>query len=267
MTSTHALRRPSFLQLGALLAGLVASTSPAAAQQLRGQIVDDSTGLLLDLVSVELMDAARAQRGSTVSDSAGGFSIWAPVPGEYTLRLSRIGYADIETGTVTVAAGEQLELELRMSISAVPLEPLIVTGRSAFRSGRLRDYYQRATLSQRMGRGRVFMRDDLARMNLPQPSAVLINAPSRGGCRPVILLDGLPVNSARELDSIVFTDALEGIEIYTGPSQIPQEYAHRGYCAVALFWTRHDVEHARPLSWRRVLLAAGIVITGAVLLH
>jgi hypothetical protein len=146
-----------------------------------------------------------------------------------------------------------------MSPTAVPLEPLRVVGRAEYIPGRLREFRERAEESRRMGRGRVFVRSDLDRMPAPQPSSLLAYAQSRGGCRPTILLDGLPVSSARELDGIVFMDLLEGVEFYTGPTQIPQQYANRGYCAMALFWTRADDPNARPFSWRRVLVAMGIV--------
>jgi hypothetical protein len=236
-------------------------------QVIHGRVIHDATSAPLDLVTMELLDAAGERRGGVVTDTLGRFSVRVPEPGSYRVRLRRIGFADVVTDPVRVVTGEQVELELRMSVTVVPLEPLRVVGREEYVPGRLREYYERAGLSRRMGRGRVFMRDDLERMHFAQPSAILTHLPPRGGCRPAILLDGLPVSSVQELDAVVYMAALEGVELYSGPSQMPQEYSNRGYCAVALFWTRHDVEHARPLTWRRVFLAVGIVIAGFLLMR
>lgn len=266
MASMHPT--PGVIVVLATLVGLaLVSAVPASAQVIHGKVLEETTSQPLDLVSIELIDDAGERRASVASDSAGAFRLRAPQPGSFRLRLTRIGYADVVTEPVDVVVGEQVELELRMSATAVPLEALRVVGRAEYLPGRLREYYNRAALNRRAGRGRIFMRDDLDRMPFPQPSAVLSHIPPRGGCRPTILLDGLPVSSARELDSVVYTDALEGVELYSGITQIPQEYSNRGYCAVALFWTRHDVAHARPLTWRRVFLAVGIITGGYLVMR
>jgi hypothetical protein len=246
---------------------LLVAAPGVAAQVIHGRVLDEATGEPLGVVSVELVDGAGKGRTLTETDSAGVFRLRAPVAGSWLLRLSRIGYADVQTGPVEVGPTERVELELRMSATAVPLEPLRVIGRADHVPGRLREFYDRAALSRRMGRGRVFMRSDLAGMSVPQPSMLLTHAQTRGSCRPTILLDGLQVSSAGELDAVIYMEALEGVELYTGPTQIPQQYANRGWCAVALFWTRVDEEHARPLSWRRVFLAIGIIVSGYVLMQ
>jgi hypothetical protein len=260
-----ACRIPRLLAAPAAAAMLLLAAHTAAGQVVHGRVVIDGTETPIDMVAIELVDSAGQPRATATSDSVGGFSLRAPLPGSYTLRLTHIGYTAVETGAVTVARGETIELELRMSIAVVPLEALRVVGRSEYLPGRLRNFYDRADYSRRTGLGRVFMRSDVLRF--PQPSAILAQLPQRAGCRATIMLDGLPVGNARELDSIISTDALEGVEFYTGSVQMPMEYAHRGFCAVALFWSRHDIEDARPLTWRRVLLAAGMVIIGVVLVR
>jgi hypothetical protein len=247
---------------------LLLAVAPALeGQVVHGRVVDDATAAPLDFVTIDLLDGTGERRGGTVSDSAGEFSVRAPGAGSWTLRLTRIGYAAVHTAAVEVGASERVELELRMSLTAVPLEALRVVARAEYLPGRLREFRERAEESRRMGRGRVFLRSDLERMPTPHPSSLLVFAQNRGGCSPTIMLDGLPVGSARELDGIVVMESLEGVEFYTGPTQIPQQYANRGYCAMALFWTRADDPNARPLSWRRLFVAMGIMLGGYLLMQ
>lgn len=244
---------------------LLAGRTPAAAQLVTGTVLDESTEQGIAGATIELTDTLGASRGSAVADTAGEFRIVVPQPGYYRLRVSHIAYASTETATINAALGVQVKLELRMSPSAVPLEPLRVVGRSGFDAGWLQEYYDRATMTRRSGVGRVFFRDEVERANVPAVSWFLNYLQPRGRCRPTILLDGLEVDDVRQLDAMLQPFALEGVELYNNRAFIPPRYANRGYCAVAMFWTRRDMEGGRPFTWKRLLAVVGIV-AGIVLL-
>jgi hypothetical protein len=249
----------------ALLAGvLLACSTPAAAQMVSGTVVADGTDQPIAGATIELMDTTGLRRGTVVADTSGAFRILVPQPGVYRLRVSHIAYATTETPTINAEMGTQVELELRMSPTAVALEPLRVVGRSAYNAGWLQEYYDRAVNTRRSGIGRVFFRDEVERQNVPYVSSFLFYLQPRAGCRPTLFVDGLELQDESQLNSMLQPHALEGVELYNNQVFLPHRYANRGYCAIALFWTRRDLEGARPFTWRRLLVAGGIV--GVVLL-
>ncbi|HEX2168459.1 MAG TPA: carboxypeptidase-like regulatory domain-containing protein [Longimicrobiales bacterium] len=244
---------------------LFAGRTPAAAQLVSGTVIDESSEQPIAGAAIELTDTLGLARGSVVADTAGAFRIMVPQPGKYRLRVSHIAYASTETGTIDAALGVEVKLELRMSPSAVPLEPLRVVGRSEFNAGWLQEYYDRAMMTRRSGVGRVFFRDEVERANVPAVSWFMTYLQPRGRCNPTILLDGLEVEDVRQLDAMLQPFALEGVELYNNRAFLPPRYANRGYCALAMFWTRRDIEGGRPFTWKRLLAAAGL-LAGILLL-
>ncbi|MBR9988986.1 MAG: carboxypeptidase regulatory-like domain-containing protein [Gemmatimonadetes bacterium] len=253
-------RRVALLAAVLLIAG-----TPAAAQLVTGVVVEGGTELPVAGASLELMDTTGLRRGSAVADTAGAFRIMVPQPGVYWLKVSHIAYTSAETVTFSAAVGVEVKLELRMMPSAVALEPLRVVGRSDYNAGWLQEYYERAVWTRRSGMGRVFFRDEVERANLPTTSTFLTYLLPRAGCRPSIFVDGLQMQDASQLDGVLQPQALEGVELYNNRVFLPDRYANRGHCAVALFWTRRDLEGARPMTWRRALVTGG-VIAGLLLL-
>lgn len=248
-----------------LTIALLATGTPAAAQLVSGKVVEEGTEQPVAGATIELMDTTGLRRGMVVSDTAGSFSIMVPQPGLYRLRLSHIAYATAATEVINAALGVQVELELRMNPTAVSLEPLRVVGRSSFNAGWLSEYYDRAVQTRRSGIGRVFFRDEVQRENVPAVSTFLTYLLPRGGCRPTVFLDGLEVEDARQLDGLLRPDALEGVELYNNQVFLPERYSNRGHCAIALFWTRRDLDGGKPFTWQRLIMAGGI-ITGLFLL-
>ena len=171
----------------------------------------------------------------------------------------------METETIEAATGVAVELELRMSPSAVPIEPLKVVGRANYNAGWLQEYYDRAMVTRRSGVGRVFFRDEIERQQPPYASSFLMYLMPRAGCQPTLFVDGLPVQDVRHLNSVMTPDILEGVELYNNAAFLPPRYANRGHCAIALFWTRRDIENGRPFSWKRLFIAGGI-LSGILLL-
>lgn len=247
------------LHVALLAIALLAGSTPAAAQLVSGKVLEERSEQPVGGAMIELMDTTGLRRATTVADTAGAFSIMVPQPGLYRLRISHIAYATAETEVIRAAVGEQVELELRMNPTAVSLEPLRVVGRSAFNAGWLSEYYDRAITTRRSGIGRVFFRDEVERANMPRVSSFMHYLQPRGGCQPTIFLDGLEVQDINQLDGLLRPDELEGVELYNNRVFLPHRYANRGHCAIALFWTRRDIEGARPLTWRRLLIAGGFI--------
>lgn len=239
--------------------------APAAAQLVTGKVIEEGTERPVSGAEIELTDTLGVKRAAVIADTAGEFRLTAPLPGVYRLRVAHIAYATLETKPVHAEANVEIELELRLSPTAVALEPLRVVGRSMYNAGWLQEYYDRASATRRSGVGRVFFRDDVERENVPVVSGFLMYLMPRGGCRPTLFVDGLEVQDAQHLNMIMQPDMLEGVELYNNAAFLPHRYANRGHCAVALFWTRRDIPGAKPFTWKRLFVAGGI-LSGILLL-
>src|SRR5690606_23239138 len=193
---------------------LLAAGAPASGQLVKGKVVEEGSNRPIAEVSIEVTDTTGLRRGSAVSDTAGEFEFLVPQPGRYRLKVSHVAFAPVETTVIDAAAGVQVELELRLSPSAVSLEPLRVVGRSSFNAGWLAEYYDRAVQTRKTGMGRVFFRDEVERENIVVPSSFLIYLMPRGGCRPTLFVDGLEIPDADHLDATMRPDMIEGVELY-----------------------------------------------------
>lgn len=264
---------------------LCLAAAPAAAQNLRGQVVDDDTGAPLEGVHVVLLDADDAISDEGFTDDEGRFALRAPEAGTWVVAADFIGYGSVGSDPIDVGREEQLTLEIRMSVEAVPLEPVVVTSRRSHFNPDIQDFYERAERGGSFGIGRFITREDIALRMTSHPSDLLRTVPGirvvpgrRGasnkiemtrGCTPAIYLDGIQINrvgSDAYLDELVATSSIEGIEIYRGAVQQAGRYYDSRGCGLILVWTRRGSDEGKPLTWGRVLAAASIVL-GILLLN
>jgi hypothetical protein len=78
----------------------------------------------------------------------------------------------------------------------------------------------------------------------------------RGGCTPRLVLDGIAVSMPGAVDDVLNVNDLEALEVYPGIAG-PIQYLG-GTCGTIMAWTREGVGGS-PLTWKRVLAAAGFV--------
>jgi hypothetical protein len=241
----------------ALLALLPVAAGPTAAQSIvMGQVVDDETEQAIVTVDIRLIDANGVTRVRGLSDNRGNFRMEVPDSGTYQLSARRVGYAPVLADSIWIAEQDQLELMIRLSPSAVALQAVTVVAQRSAVPLRITQFRERADLNQRMGVGRIYMREDLDRLRPNSPQEILDGVIWTARCAPEVLLDGLPVDG--RITSLAY-DEVEGIEIYRGINQIPQEYYRYGMCGLAMVWTRTDPPGMRPFSWWRAAVGAGLL--------
>lgn len=123
--SRHALIRAA--GISATMAGL---TSVAAAQVVRGVVVEEASGRGLPGVVVVLLDSAGNRLGGVLVGDDGRFAVRAMAAGRYALRAERIGYRAGTPTPVTLGAGQTVELRLVTQPVPVVLGAVRVTGKS-----------------------------------------------------------------------------------------------------------------------------------------
>ena len=112
----------------AVLLALTGVPSTAAAQMVRGRVLEEGSGAPLAGAMIVLMDAAGAQAGRILTDDLGRFTLRAPRAGTYTLRADRIGYASMASPGLELAPGAAVFHDMVVPVQAIELANIIVEG-------------------------------------------------------------------------------------------------------------------------------------------
>lgn len=204
---SRTLPHTSFVAL--ILATL--SASSLCAQTVQGRLIDDATGAPVAEAQVRVQEESGGAPRDVVTAADGAFTLDLPRAGRYALRVTRLGYQPLSALGVEVAAGDTLDLEVRIAVGAVPLAPLTVTSRRAppMDPGlERRGFYARRTAYGRLG-ARFLDRGDLARHHAARTTDVFRDVPGvrvrpgpnhsttltmRGTCEASLFVDGQQVN-------------------------------------------------------------------------
>lgn len=224
---------------------------------IRGQVMDETTGLGIPHVYVELLDSRSRVRGSAVTDTIGTFVLERAITGTFRLRATRIGYARTVTPRWWTESGDVLTVTVRLHPDAVLLAPLEIRARSRSESPMLANFYRR--LDRAVG-GTFITREEIERRQPSQVTDLLLEVPGvhllssgRGdqrvvtlsrapGCPAQIYVDGRHMNLRGEvisIDEVMMPNSVEGIEIYRGLGTVPAEFlSPQAKCGVVALWTR-----------------------------
>lgn len=221
--------------MGALaLAGAGPVSSAAQEQGVVRGIVTDGVAPVADAAVLLVRDGAPL--ASDATDTAGRYRLRAAA-GDYTLRVQRLGFAEL-TRIVTLVAGDTLELDLEIQSAAVTLEGLDV---EAERSRARIRFEERAGITVReLSRDEIRLVPGLAESDPLRAMEVLPGVVStsdfssafhvRGGSQDqnLILLDGAPIFSPFHLGgffSVFNADMVERAELSSGG--FPAEFGGR----------------------------------------
>ncbi len=120
---------PVVLLPALLLAAALLVPAASHAQAVRGRVVEAGTGTPVASAMVLLLDAGGARRSAVLADAAGRFSLRAPAPGVYRLRVERVGYPGTTTAPLELAAGATVERVIEAEARPITLEGIGVGGR------------------------------------------------------------------------------------------------------------------------------------------
>ena len=242
--------------LGALLAAASFVAVPAhvhaQAQLPPGVIsinVQDSLGR--SIAGAELSVEGTSVHG--VTDERGEIRFTAVRGGPATVRIRRLGF---QPATIDVIVDQRVPATtiIKLTPIAQRLAPIVVKGGTNY-TGRMAGFYQRRDL----GIGHFVSREKLEHDNPGQLTDVFRRIPgvqitstrfirnairfrgNSGQCWPLVWLDGAPLPTAEfDLDFLA-PSSIEGIEVYSGVSQIPPQFMGSrgmGSCGVIVVWSR-----------------------------
>jgi hypothetical protein len=235
-----------------IVASLIAAcVLPASAQSRPAAGAID--GVVTDTDLVSLADATASILGSSVqvvTGANGRFRILALPAGQYILVVRRLGYAPSST-VLQVAGGDTLRMSFALERIMTALDTVTVTAKRY--SMRMTEFEGRrkAGFGQFMTQGEIEKRNGVYVSDLIRTIMSVNVVPSnrgsghvaisiRGGCPFQLFLDGVALPT-RNLDDLPSPRDFAGIEVYSGPAQIPLQYkttGGSGFCGVILFWTK-----------------------------
>ncbi|HEV7838516.1 MAG TPA: carboxypeptidase regulatory-like domain-containing protein [Gemmatimonadaceae bacterium] len=234
---------------------IAAAAKHAAAQTIRGKLIDQYTSQPIPGATVTLITPTNTSVGPTAkTGNDGSFSIQAPAPGIYRLRADLSGYISAMTPAIELGSGDEIDITWRLLAGDVQMRPVAIVGNNRRTSGRLSGFYDRA---QRHGFGYFITSDQIQKMHPFSVSDLLRTVPGlevlpspRGfgnivrtldGCVPAVYLDGVRFPLLGEsIDNIIDPSQLEGIEVYTHAAEVPAQFASaRSNCGVIALWTKN----------------------------
>ena len=215
---------------------------------LRGRVLEAGT-------TTPITDATLRISGSPLTrttDAEGRFAFAGVPPGIYGLDVEHLAYRNY-TDTLRIELGTNVNVEVRMAVDAIPLDPLLIDARSLLLERR--GFYNR----QERGLGTFLTRDRLERNSPLQASDALRGVAGihmqrrrggfgfvpvgRGGCGFRYFVDGTRIGPGFEIDDVPI-EWIEALEVYSGVSTVPAEFAPvmhevRGTCGLIVIWTKN----------------------------
>ncbi len=190
--------------LSLALLGLLLSTAPVFAQRTTGNVV----GRVTDAASQQPLAGVTvlvAERGA-LTDADGRFTVTAVPTGAQTLRAIMIGYREASQ-PVTVTAGQSVTADVAMTLQAVQLAELVVTGYGTQRAGNVTGAVKQLS-SEDFNTGRIVSPEQLMQSKVAGVQVVDNNEPGGGlsirirgatsinaSSEPLYVIDGIPVGT------------------------------------------------------------------------
>jgi TonB-dependent Receptor Plug Domain len=248
----------TLLRLAAAFTALALAAPSARAQAVavRGIVRHDTTRVAM--VEVELVSV-----GKRTTDSAGVFSFPFVAPGMYALRVRRLGFEPYDD-SIRVSSTDTAIHEIALRQLPQELPTMVVRGQVVHVPKGFEEIYRRGAHSF----GYFITAEQIADRNPTQTRDLLVNVPGvvlennslafqrcRGRVGSATSMEGSPqvyvdgqrmTRFARSMGdevelalSYVEPRQIQAIEVYTGLSQIPGDFATQA-CAAIVIWTKHE---------------------------
>jgi len=240
----------------AVVAALAGEGSSAAAQTLRGTLLDRETNQPIAVARLFLIGSSGDTVAVGVSSSGGAFSLRSPEAGDFYLSASVLGYRETTVGVFELSKDGEISVEFRIMPAAIEVEGITVNLEGVVREpwlisngfyGRLQSGLGRFLTPADIEKSRVLKVTELL-YSMPRVDVVSENGRDRvmmmsplGACAPNIYVDGLLMSTdGRDVDMIAPLIAVEAVEVYVGAAQLPLQWSGTGArgCGAIVIWTK-----------------------------
>ena len=257
-----------FATASLILAAVVLSAETAHGQYVHGRVLDGATGNGVPSATVLIVNLDESIRTGAVTDRDGYFS-FRTTPGDFHLRVERVGYASTGSTQLTLVRTDTVNFEVRLPLRPHLAEELTVTavgGRQLDPSG----FFARSGELAGLFLGPY----EVERRRPVSPADLLVEIPgyhvlpARGGsrvlvtgrgrhCIPTVYVDGTLAHRGTQstylterdvedgifLESLVNAHAIRALEVYQSGATAPARFRPvgpigGGDCGVLVFWTR-----------------------------
>jgi hypothetical protein len=247
-----------------------------SAQTVSGRVTDAASAAAVADADVVLRTAQGATVATRRTDAEGRFTIAAQTAGEYQLGVLHVAFLELPPLAVRLGASEIVLVDIRLSASAIPLDPITVTGRrhDARHDASLAGMLARRELYPPHGSRRVLLHGDPELATATRVADVLHRLPQSlagGGCR-IFYWNGNLVRTPTEALMLSETPPqhISAIEYYRTWHDAPHAYRDAPmsirsptFCSVVALWTGADL--GQPGPPRRGLLGYALVAAAAAL--
>ena len=279
-TPTQACRRYAHALVAALLMGSTGA-GPISAQTVRGIVTDDGSGESIEGVRLILRSPDGRLSATAISSDAGRFELAAETSGTVRLEVTHLGYADWETANFALADDVVIDVEVRLGLEAIPLEPITVIAHRSSRRGRLAEFEHRMSGPGRGG-GYFLTEEEIARRPAATASTLVLATPGMstraigsgaldrrliltGGCVANMFIDGVRVRQSAQssVDDLLSPELIAGVEMYPRGLTAPVQYqdASSPNCGVVLFWTKGaQTGESRGWGAKRIAVGLGLLV-------
>jgi hypothetical protein len=222
-------------------------------------------GRVLDAVTLEPVEAVNVVFGTLglqrLTDTEGTFVFPRVEPGSHELVLEHLAYGT-RRDTVVVRGGELINVEVRMAVRPIELEPLTVTLERRPLPPKMHGFYDRMDrgwgnfitrerIESRQPVRITQMLGDLPGVRLVHLSAGrympilrnqvrFVDGRNVEQCPPLVYLDNIPIlDGAQEIDLLVLPHDIEAVEVYKSAGTVPAKFGgSMAGCGVIVIWTR-----------------------------
>lgn len=241
-----------------LLLGLLAAVPDAAAQTIRGRLLEFQSDAPIALGRVVMVSVAGDSVSASLTDDGGFFEVSAEEGGSYLLEAAALGYKSTRVGLFELGGGGEMSVEFRLwpaplSIDGVMVESL-VEAPELVRNGFVRrmqsgvgTYFSPADLEETTATRAIDMIQGLSgvRMRIdPVDGERLLLRGTKGYCVPTLMVDGTRATwagTSMRLDELVPLETVYAMEVHRGVSSLPIEFGSFNQCGVIVFWTKRQV--------------------------
>ena len=218
---------------------------------------------VVDSLGRSISGAELTVEGTTVrgvTDERGEVRFNAVRVGPATIRVRRLGF---RPATLDIVVDQRVPATSIVTLGQIPqrLATIVVKGGTNY-TGRMAGFYQRRDL----GIGHFVSRERLEHDNPSQLTDIFRRLPgvqitstrfirnairfrgNGGSCWPLVWLDGAPLPTAEFDLDFLSPSSIEGIEVYSGISQIPPQFMGSrglGSCGVIVVWSREGERRAK----------------------